>query len=313
MLIFSNFIAYHLMFHSVFLTYASVVGCLLFVLSCMIIPGTPCNLWAGPGISLSIQLTLTPMKKVLFLCMLLLPALARAQATADAKEIVGKISRGEAVSYRNATITGTLDLTQLDNRKLREEPGKWEDSKTYVSTVKAPVSFTNCTFAGDVLAYYHLEDKQETHTADFDEGVVFENCTFKGKSAFKYSRFARGASFAGSRFGGEVSFKYSHFANGPDFSKTRFDDVADFKYTHFGEEANFSDAGFGGEAVFKYTAFPARSSFRNVVFSRHADFKYAKFSEPVDLSGVDFRGGEDFKYTRVGGKSMSAYLLTNKK
>ncbi len=281
----------------------------------------------GPGLPLSAvqplprkehpfakpDLTLTPVKKTLSLFMLLLPALAWAQATVDAKEIVGKINRGEAVSYRDATINGTLDLTQLDNRKRREESGKWDDSKTYVSTVKAPVSFTNCTFAGDVLAYYHLEDEEETHTADFDEAVVFENCTFKGKTAFKYSRFARGASFAGSRFGGEALFKYSHFAGGPNFSKTRFDDAADFKYTHFREEANFSDAGFGGDAVFKYTQFPARSSFRNAVFSRHADFKYAKFSEPVDLSGVDFRSSEDFKYTRGGGKSMSAYLLANKK
>ncbi|MBD0254409.1 MAG: pentapeptide repeat-containing protein, partial [Cytophagales bacterium] len=174
------------------------------------------------------------MKKTFFLFLLLLPALTRAQAPVDAKEILGKINRGEAVSYRNATINGTLDLTQLDNRKLRKEPGKWEDSKTYVSTVKAPVSFTNCTFAGDVLAYYHLEDEAETHTADFDEGVVFENCTFKGKSAFKYSRFARGASFAGSRFAREALFKYSHFAGGPNFGKARFEETADFKYARFG-------------------------------------------------------------------------------
>ncbi len=261
----------------------------------------------------TLHLTLTPMKKAFSLLLFLLPALAWAQAALDAKEIVARINRGEAVSYRDATINGTLDLTQLDNRKRREEPGTGEDSKTYVSTVKAPVSFTNCTFAGDVLAYYHLEDEQETHTADFDEAVVFENCTFRGKTAFKYSRFARGASFAGSRFGQEALFKYSQFAKAPNFSKARFDDAADFKYTHFREEANFSDAGFEGEAVFKYTQFPGRSSFRNAVFSRHADFKYAKFSEPVDLSGVDFQGGEDFKYTRVGGKSMSAYLLANKK
>jgi len=253
------------------------------------------------------------MRKALSLLVLLLPALAWAQAAVDAKEIIAKINRGEAVSYRDATINGTLDLTQLDNRKLRKEPGKWEDSKTFVSTVKASVSFTHCTFAGDVLAYYHLEDAEETHTADFDENVTFENCTFKGKSAFKYSRFAGSASFAGSRFNEGALFKYSQFAKGPDFSKAQFEAPADFKYAHFREAATFSEAGFKGEAVFKYARFPAGSSFRNVVFSRHADFKYAKFSEPIDLSGVDFRGGEDFKYTTVGGKPMSGYLLTNKK
>jgi uncharacterized protein YjbI with pentapeptide repeats len=266
-----------------------------------------------PALAVSFNFNPYTREKSIFLFLLLLPALAWAQAAIDAKEIVGKINRGEAVSYRNATISGTLDLTQLDNRKRREEPGKWDDSKTYVSTVQAPVSFTNCTFAGDVLAYYHLEAEEEAHTADFDGNVVFENCTFKGKSAFKYSRFARGASFAGSRFGEEALFKYSHFNEGPDFSKAQFEAPADFKYAHFQEAVNFSDARFGSGAVFKYTQFPARSSFRNVVFARHADFKYAKFSEPVDLSGVDFRGGEDFKYTRVGGKSMPSYLLTNKK
>lgn len=255
------------------------------------------------------------MKKLLPLLMLLLPALALAQSRVDAKEIVDKINRCQAVSYQHATIDGKLDFTRLNNRKLQDESGSWtgEASKTYISTVNVPVRFTNCTFAGDVLAYEHLEDSRETNNANFGDNVVFENCTFKGESAFKYTRFAKGASFAGSRFHGEALFKYSHFRESPGFSRAKFEEEANFKYASFSGPVHFDEATFRGEADFKYTRFPARSSLRSAVFAGHANFKYAKFSEPVDLSGVDFRGGEDFKYTSVGGKSMSAYLYTHEK
>ena len=50
--------------------------------------------------------------QLLFL-LLLLPALSFAQTRVDAKEIIAKINRGEAVNYKNARIEGNLDLTQL--------------------------------------------------------------------------------------------------------------------------------------------------------------------------------------------------------
>ncbi len=255
--------------------------------------------------------------KMLFTALLLglLPLLSFAHSSVDAKEIIDRINGNESVSYQNATISGDVDFTRLKNRKLRRDWGQHGsdgENKNYISTVEVPIRFVNCTFTDDVLAYYHLENKEETYNADFTEDVVFESCTFRGKSAFKYSKFDRKASFKDSRFREEALFKYSQFITQPNFEGTTFEEEANFKYAHFNDGVNFSDASFAKRADFKYTQFPSGTNFRNAAFSGFADFKYAQFSGEVELDGIAFNGSEDFKYTKVNGKSFSTYLPKNK-
>ncbi len=122
------------------------------------------------------------MKKLFYLLLLLLPALAVAQNNVDAREIIDKINRGETVTYRNATITGKLDFTGLSNRTLKPEKtyASWTGrTKTFISTVNVPLQFTNCTFTDEVLAYYSVEKENdeggsEIYKADFNQDVLFE-------------------------------------------------------------------------------------------------------------------------------------------
>lgn len=256
------------------------------------------------------------MKKVqLLFLFLMLPLLSWAQTKVNASEVLAKINRGEAVSYKNAEITGDLDMTKLQNMKLKKGSDK-NDSKEYISTVTAPLTFVNCTFTGNVLAYFNpdtgvnvLNSSNEVYNTNFEKDVRFENCTFQEESAFKYAEFKQGASFAGSRFEEEALFKYSKFSKMVDFSNARFRDDANFKYVDFPVMANFSNATFDDEANFKYTKFPEGVNFQKAVFNDLANFKYAKLAEPVNLKGAAFKGSDDFKYTQVNNRKVNLSAL----
>ena len=267
--------------------------------------------------------------QLLFL-LLLLPALAIAQTKVDAKEIIAKINRGEEVNYKNARIEGNLDLTQLANRQLKKDTDTEDQSKVYISTVKAPVSFVNCTFSGHVLGYFNPDNfdlsngstvrnltkswvgeaKNEVYNANFEKEVKFLNCTFEQSSNFKYSEFKEGVSFAGSRFGKEAFFKYTKFEKSADFNKAQFENGAVFKYVKFPQQPNFSGATFAGETDFKYAHFPEGVNFQKTQFKDFANFKYTQFAEPLHLKGAAFEKEGDFKYTQLNGQKISsAYFL----
>ncbi|WP_066829970.1 pentapeptide repeat-containing protein [Rufibacter ruber] len=266
-------------------------------------------------------------KHILFLfAVLVLPAWAWAQKTVPASEVLARINRGEAVSYSGVTISGKLDLTQLQNKTLkpRRDVAADQDSKEYVSTVTAPLSFSNCTFTGDVLAYFNPDNvdgvddlkklvnrnsKNEVYNTHFAQDVKFENCTFEQQSAFKYSEFRGAASFAGSSFKEEAVFKYSKFRGGVSFSQARFKEDANFKYVKFPEGVNFNGATFEEEANFKYAHFTEGADFRKATFAGLANFKYAHLSDPMKVSGAQFTGSQDLKYAKLNQKSFSAAAL----
>ncbi|MEM9672124.1 MAG: pentapeptide repeat-containing protein [Cyclobacteriaceae bacterium] len=237
-----------------------------------------------------------------------------AQQRVDAQEVIRQINQGQAVSYENVEISGDLDFTNLDNRRQTESSGGWFGSSndTYESTVEAPVSFVNCTFLGDVIAYYRDDKEEDTFIAHFEGDAVFRKCTFREASEFKYSEFSEDADFSGSVFEEEANFKYAEFSEAPSFATAVFEDAANFKYSEFPEETNFTAVVFDDEADFKYAEFPKGASFEEAVFNDLANFKYAKFRTPLNMDNVSFNGNEDFKYTKVDGRSFTSYLLNNR-
>lgn len=258
------------------------------------------------------------MKKLQVLVVLMmLPLFTWAQSRVNASDIIAKINRGEAVAYKNADIVGNLDLTKLQNMKLKDRKGNDKYStKEYISTVTAPISFVNCTFKGDVLAYFNpdngvniVNSSNEVYNTNFEKDVRFENCTFEEKSAFKYSEFDGNVSFAGSRFSEEALFKYSKFRGATDFSEARFKEDANFKYVTFPGKVTFAAATFGGEANFKYAKFEEGVNFQKANFDGTANFKYAKISDSFNIRGANFRGGDDFKYTKLNNRQVSLTTL----
>ena len=99
--------------------------------------------------------------------------------------------------------------------------------------IETKVSFQNCIFKDDVLAYIPDEDSGYTFTASFEEEAIFKGCTFEGKAMFKYSRFERNSDFSGSTFDDDTTFKYAKFDQDINFENTIFDEIATFKYAKF--------------------------------------------------------------------------------
>lgn len=232
------------------------------------------------------------MRGIITIGLVLFGMAAFAQQTIKAQDIIKEISDGRSVTHKNVTIEGYLDFTDLKNRRKTQSSfelfGKGNDQ--YESTVEGAVTFVNCVFTDDVIAYYHEERDNDTFIAHFEEDAIFQNCTFKRKSEFKYSEFEEKADFSGSIFNREANFKYAEFSDTPNFAKANFRDDANFKYAEFPQGANFESA----------------------TFLQLANFKYTKFRTPLNIKNVAFRGEEDFKYTRVNGQSFTAYLLDNR-
>lgn len=236
-----------------------------------------------------------------------------AQSTVSASDIIAKINRDEAVSYQNVTITGDLDLTSLANRKEVRE-GSWKgDSQEFLSVVNAPLSFRDCRFTGNVLAYRTDEEDErrllkmsnKVYNTDFTEAVTIENCTFEKDAAFKYSTFRQRAIFTDNTFRDDALFKYAKFRSAADFSGSTFRGYADFKYTKFDESSTFEKVAFGKYADFKYTKFDEKADFRQARFTNTADFKYTRFPRGTNFDNARFDGSTDFKYTTLDGRKFA--------
>jgi len=242
-------------------------------------------------LSVILETKSTSMKNLFafFLCLTVSATVAQTRTRVLASDIIKQINDDRAVEYNGVEIEGDLDLTDLENRRLERYSSNWfgHGNETYESHVGVTVKFTNCTFLGDVLAYYHIDRRNETYIAHFEKDAIFANCTFKRGSEFKYSEFNGVAVFTGSTFAKEANFKYAEFSGGPMFNTAHFESGANFKYAEF----------------------PRETSFEKAIFYGSADFKYSKFRSPLKMNGVSFRGHEDFKYTKIDGRSFTSYLL----
>lgn len=233
------------------------------------------------------------MKKLLYF--LLIPFVSFAQNSVDASSIIDDIVAGNNVSISDAKITGTLDFTNLPNMEKK-------GSNEFESVVEVAISFKNCVFEKDVIAYYNTEKSGmgygKTYTTNFEEKVAFENCKFEGASEFKYSSFEEEVNFEGTYFSQSANFKYAKFKEKVVFGNVDFRDNANFKYAKFKADADFYQDVFGAEADFKYAEFNERATFKRSVFSGLANFKYANFDREGVFVNAEFQNESDFKYTK---------------
>ena len=243
-------------------------------------------------------------------------------------EIISAIDNMQPVKYENVTIKGNLKFIDVQEKKVVSSSGS--ESTEYHCFVQVPVVFVDCIFAGDVVAYFNDEIKDEMYAAIFDEEVIFRNCTFERDALFKYSEFHQDTDFTNNKFDGEALFKYSKFDTSVSFENCSFYedanfkytkfrqtsffgnsvffDLANFKYTKFEDLADFSMVTFKDEADFKYTKFPEGVTFENARFNNYANFKYVHFYEPFNMTGTEFKGNTDFKYTKLEDQDFSGKL-----
>ncbi len=232
------------------------------------------------------------MKKLVLPLLLFAIATTSFGQTISADDILKDIKRGKDINYSNVTIEGTLDLTYYFEKKYEEDYSRkksWfgSNENSVEEIIEVAINFTNCTFEDDVLAYYHDDGSDYTFIANFENDVVFKNCKFNNKTAFKYSEFEGASDFSESYFNDEALFKYAEFEKFADFGGAVFDDDANFKYAEFNKGLNFS-----------YTS-----------FDRDLNLKYAKIRGDFSSRKMSVRHDLDVKYTEINGESFSKYLL----
>lgn len=257
------------------------------------------------------------MKKIILLTVaLFIQQSISAQTKIDASTILDDIKNGKDINLKNVTIDGVLDLTYMDEA-LAKLPKKrkrsWWGNSNYSNKVEklidVKLSFENCTFNEDVLAYIPDEDSGYTFTASFEKETVFKNCKFEGKAMFKYSTFEKSSDFSGSEFQEDSTFKYAKFDRDASFEKTKFSEVATFKYAKFDRNVSFANSVFEDSAIFKYTNFFDGVSFANTNFEEDLDIKYMKVRGDFNISKMKVAYSIDSKYTKINGKDFSKYLI----
>lgn len=238
---------------------------------------------------------------------------AFAQKTISASDIMRDVKNGKAIEISNATIKGTLDFTFMDEAlpKLPKRKSWWNNggSNTIEKQITNKVSFVNCVFDDDVLAYIPHEKSGYTFVANFEDIVVFKDCTFEQKAMFKYSDFEKNTNFSNTKFKGDSTFKYAKFDRDITFENTSFEEPATFKYADFKRFVSFKNSVFNESAIFKYTEFKDGVSFRNVKFKEDLNIKYTKVSGEFDITGMEVAFDIDSKYTKINGKSFNKYLM----
>jgi hypothetical protein len=256
-------------------------------------------------------------KITLFICFFLSITFF-AQQTIEANEIMKDIKAGKSISYQNAKIVGILDFTFMDEalEKLpRKKKNSWwgnnNNSNEIKKIIEIKVSFINCTFKDDVLAYIPDDDSGYTFTASFENEAIFRNCNFQRKAMFKYSRFEKDTDFSGANFDDDTTFKYAKFDNNISFNNTKFSETATFKCAKFNRNVSFSDSIFEDSAVFKYTQFNNGVSFNNTNFKEDLNIKYMKVSGDFNINKMNVGYDIDAKYTQINGKSFNKYVIEN--
>lgn len=232
--------------------------------------------------------------------------------TVDANEIIRKAKNGEDVRYENVTIDGVVDLTpyydEIDELPKR---GLFSSGDNKIeNTIKGKITFINCEFEDNFIAYYHDDRSEYTFISHFDGEVTFKDCTFRRDAAFKYSEFREGADFSNTTFGDNSNFKYAEFKDESTFEKSRFEEDSDFKYAEFDEMVNFANAVFKEDANFKYAEMEDGVKFTNTIFDGFWNIKYTEMDRDVDLEGIKVNDDLDAKYTKINGRSFNRHLLS---
>ena len=223
----------------------------------------------------------------LFLLASLVSFSSFSQISVSAFKIMKDVQNGKDITYKNVTITGNLDFTFREAKESELGSHRWwHGTNTVNEEIEIAVSFVNCMFEGDVLAYIHVDRSGYTFTADFEKEVIFRDCTFDGDAMFKYSEFDEEVDFSGSKFNRKNTFKYAEFDRKTDFSNTYFDN----------------------DAIFKYAEFNDGVSFNSSEFMESLDIKYLEVKGVFDIDRMEVGDDIDAKYTEINGNSFAKHL-----
>lgn len=256
------------------------------------------------------------MKNIFVLIFMYLFLTMHAQETVYASDIMQQLKDKKSINISNVTIKGVLDFTFMQDAlpKLPKRKRWWNNggSNTVEKQITKNISFVNCVFTDNVLAYIPDENSGYTFVANFEETVTFKDCVFEEKAMFKYSDFEGDTNFSGTKFLDDNTFKYAEFDKNISFKNVLFEKTATFKYADFNRFVSFANTIFRKSVTFKYAEFNKGVSFNSTKFEEDLNIKYLKVSGIFDINNMDVNYSIDSKYSLINGKRFNSILREKK-
>ncbi len=200
--------------------------------------------------------------------LIITPVFSFAANRVNADKIINKINRGENIYYKDTTIIGKFDFTKIKGTDR-------EDINIHRSYVNSGITFINCVFEDNVIAY-------KKSGSDYYKVMFQRNVSFRGSTFKKIARF-RATQFMGKAIFRDVVFKHN----------------ANFRSAQFVGNANFKNSKFNRNAIFNNVQFIGRVSFKDTTFRRNESFdnatKWGQSYSPGS-SSYDFDSDDDEDY-----------------
>ena len=221
------------------------------------------------------------MKLTLFvLVTILATTCASSRVNSDLKSLEKSLNSGKDVFVENETFEETIDFTSM----LSSNPVS--DGMKQVR-IASSVTFRNCTFTGDVIAFTDDGEGNRIYTT-FQSNVSFINCTFKGKVHFRACSVGGRALFTGSYFEKETNFEECSFMQNAYFNRSVFHEELRFQNAFFMQRITFIDAEFDANASFQGVTFNATAQFSNTKYAAYADFSMVSWNGPCFFNYAKF-------------------------
>jgi hypothetical protein len=219
------------------------------------------------------------------------------QTAVGAGEILAKIESDQPVSYDNITLSGELDLSNLDG-PIRQQ------LRITNSTILNPANFEEVTFQA-LLDLRGTTFKERTNfaKAQFQGDATFGGTKFSNDSDFRFAKFDRSVSFSKARFDGLVSFSNSQFDGNANFEGSDFKDEAKFDLVQFFRPTTFMSATFSKDLSFTNSQLGTTSIFMNCKFKDNASFAGTRFVSDVIFRSSQFSKDAVFGLASFGGFS----------
>ncbi len=201
----------------------------------------------------------------------------------DASVILKTIDKGENIIYLDKRISGELDFTKVNDKNLETAGG-------LRAFVNSSITFINCTFDGDVLAYNTMnQDKLELFiVTSFSRNVSFIKCNFNGKVNFRDAEIHGAANFSQSIF-----YKIAHFEGTGFYNKNNYFTEAVFK-----DQARFQRVHFTSDVQFFKTEFSNKTFFQQAHFGGNVQFSVTKHNDLLNFSDCRILGDFLMNYAK---------------
>lgn len=234
--------------------------------------------------------------KLIYLIFILL-ATTCSSTSGSQNDIDELLKSAKDIYFENQTFDAIFDLTEI------MQANKISNVTSQI-TINSSITFINCTFKGDLLAYSAKEDGTVVLSI-FTNNVSFIGCTFEKTVSFRASSIMGRANFSNSFFNEKVSFEECTFFQKANFSDCVFHNDARFQNSFFMQNVNFSRAEFEHTAYFQSATFNSEAQFSVSKFIGYADFSliscrqnffanYAEFADRAIFNNSYFYGRIDF-------------------